>query len=88
MNTMNFVVDAHIGRYADPKRVMKECLDLLPATGEHNPEIDFGDKQTDEDHACAAFWFKTKDEAQKYRDALLNVKGIFSLFVGEKGVDF
>lgn len=85
---MNFAVDAHLGRYANVKRVMEECKSLLPATAQHDPEIDFGASQSDTDHACAAFWFNTREEAIQYRDALLNVKGIFSLWVGERGIDF
>ena len=85
---MNFVVDAHIARYADTKRVMSECLALLPAGAEHDPIEDFSGSEIADDHACAAFWFNTREEALKFRDALLNVKGIFSLWVGENGVDF
>lgn len=89
MSTNTFAVDIHIGRYADPTRVMGEALTILPNfNGKHDTEVDYGASQSDTDHPCAAFWFTSRNQAEKFRDALLNVKGIFSMWVGEKGIDF
>lgn len=84
-----FAVDIHIGQHADVTGVMGDCLTILPNfNGNHHTEIDFGESQSNSDHPCAAFWFNSRHDADKFREAIMKFKGIFSIYVGEKGVDF